>query len=189
MVIISLTWLALWVVAVPLALGWSPVAVTSGSMAPRIASGDIVIVTPFEGQKLVPGTVIVFENAATQGRVTHRIVDIDGNGDYITRGDANVSNDSTPVASEHIVGVGRLLVPMVGQPFVWAENSQWLLLVVAAALVGLALWVSRWALMARYDPWDPSAAGRRQSDDTGQTSRGRDTAPGRRRYAAPSKIS
>ena len=52
--ITTIVWLVLWASIVPVLRGWSPVAVMSGSMAPRIDSGDIVVTAPYEGQPLDP---------------------------------------------------------------------------------------------------------------------------------------
>jgi signal peptidase len=167
-VVSAVVWLTMWAAIAPPAFGWSPVAVTSGSMEPRIDTGDIVIVEPFDGGVLAPGTVIVFDSSSSRGKITHRIVEVTASGDYVTRGDANGRIDSTPVSPDEIVGVGRMLVPGVGRPIVWVENGQWSMLVAAGLVLLLAAWASRWALLKRYDPWrggvhvpPPPSGGRR----------------------------
>ena len=151
--VMSLLWLLLWATAVPVVRGWSPVAVLSGSMGPSIDTGDIVIAAPPGNDTLGPGTVIVFDNPAASGSITHRVVAVNPAGDYVTHGDANARVDSTPVPPEAISGVGRILVPVVGMPFVWADNDRWLHVVAAFAALFGALWASRWALLARFNPW------------------------------------
>ena len=56
--ITTVVWLVLWASIVPVLRGWSPVAVISGSMAPRIDSGDVVVAAPYDGQPLDAGAVI-----------------------------------------------------------------------------------------------------------------------------------
>lgn len=127
------TTVALTLVAVamaPLLWGWQPLVVSSGSMAPAIRAGDIVIASPSDGLDLAPGTVITFESSL--GLVTHRIIAVNEQGRYVTAGDAARSADSSPVASDQVVGIGRILVPFAGYPAAkWRQGEQ----PIAAAIV------------------------------------------------------
>lgn len=122
-------WLVLWLVAwasVPvLLLGLEPVLITSGSMGPTISPGDIVLITaPAGDEPLAPGTVITFRDPVVpEGLVTHRIDGVREDGQYRTRGDANESPDPDPVRPQDVVGVGRLLVPLVGLPVQWLRGE------------------------------------------------------------------
>lgn len=154
----------LWAVVAPLVFGWSPIAITSGSMQPHIDAGDLVFIEPSNGQNLQPGAVIVFQDT-TAGRVTHRIVDTTPTGDYVTRGDANGRIDSTPVTPDQIIGVGRMVLPSIGHPIVWAANHQWRRLLITAVIAVAAAWAARWAVLPSHNPWrrtlSPGAPSRR----------------------------
>lgn len=120
-------WVAAWLivfVAVPVAVArWDPVIVTSGSMAPLVQGGDVVLLTGVD-DTLAPGTVVAYDDPAQPGTLTlHRIIGVHPNGDYRTKGDANAAPDSTPLPPERIEGVGRLLVPVVGLPAHWLRTS------------------------------------------------------------------
>ncbi|MGH9053686.1 MAG: hypothetical protein ACRDWX_11840 [Acidimicrobiia bacterium] len=145
--------LAVWGLGPALALGWSPLAITSDSMAPAIRRGDLLLAAPHAGAGLGLGTVVVFEEPASGSLVSHRIAAVNLDGTYSTRGDANRGLDSTPLRPGQVEGVGRLLVPLVGLPLVWAWSGQWLHLAAWATLTALALWTSRYALSDAYDPW------------------------------------
>jgi hypothetical protein len=93
-------------------LGWTPVAITSGSMAPLIRPGDVVVLDP--DAEIAPGSVVTVDRGP--GRVTHRVVSQRADGTWLTRGDANASADREPVHPEDVVGVGRLVVPVIGYP-------------------------------------------------------------------------
>lgn len=118
-------WLVLWAAVPALVIGWQPVLITSGSMGPSISAGDLVLLgEPPRDELLTQGTVITFEDPAVPGGlITHRIDGVREDGMYRTRGDANEAPDSTPVAPEQVVGVGRLLVPLVGLPVMWLRGD------------------------------------------------------------------
>ncbi|MGI9610449.1 MAG: signal peptidase I, partial [Acidimicrobiia bacterium] len=143
--------LAAFVVIPRVAFGWVPVAITSGSMAPSLEQGDIVLASPHDGVGLVPGTVVVFRGPEPSGYVTHRVSSVSPSGSYVTKGDASLESDSTPLEPENVVGVGTLLVPFGGVPLTWLAAGNHL--AIGAALVGLFAsgWMARWAFLA--DPW------------------------------------
>ena len=142
--------LALVAIAPAIGLGWTSAVITSGSMSPPIHIGDVVVASPHDGRGLYPGTVVVFSDPA--GFVTHRIESINPDGSYVTKGDAYRQPDSTPLPPEQVIGVGRLLVPLIGLPLVWYWAGAWAELAVWAVGMLLALWLARYALLQKYDP-------------------------------------
>lgn len=146
-------WLMMWAVAPAMLLGWNPVVLTSGSMSPGLRTGDIVVADPHDGEGLEPGAVVVFDDPTRPGYVTHRIVALTPDGAYVTRGDANPRIDSTPLAPDQVVGVGRLYVPLVGLPMVWLWRGAWLQVALATLLLAGAIWGCSWGVLKRFDPW------------------------------------
>lgn len=122
-------WLVLWLVAwaaLPAVFfAWQPILITSGSMGPTVSPGDIILIgEPPSDELLSQGAVITFPDPDVPGGlVTHRIDFVREDGLYRTRGDANGSPDSTPVDPDDVVGVGRLLVPLVGLPVMWLRTD------------------------------------------------------------------
>lgn len=116
--------------------------ISSGSMEPAISAGDLVVTSPHPDENLAAPSVITFE--LDDKTYTHRIVDTSNDGSgwvYTTQGDANPDPDSTPVPVSTVLGVGRVVVPFIGLPLVWAQTAQWWKL----ALFALALTGSIWA--------------------------------------------
>ncbi len=138
---------------VPLALGWDPVALTSGSMAPAVDFGDVLLAAPHDGHGLGPGSIVVFEDPTGRGTLTHRIVAVNPDGTYTTKGDAQPRIDSTPLEPDQVIGVGRLLVAEIGTPLVWWWQGRWFLLFLSAAVTAAVIWVSRWGILGKFDPW------------------------------------
>lgn len=119
----------------PCLAGLKPQVVLTGSMAPRIAPGDLVLAAPVDARTVRKGQVVLFEDPAHPGRsVVHRVVGRDLDGRFITRGDANAVEDSTPVPPSAVRGLPRLRVPFVGLPLVWLREGRFLPL----GLLGLA---------------------------------------------------
>ena len=122
-----------WILIPALALGWVPLVVTSGSMKPAIDRGDVVLIEP--GAFARRGHVVAFigPNGAP---VLHRLQDINSDGTFVTRGDANEQLDSTPVS--RIPGVGRLLIPGLGLLTMWLSELAPILVLVGAAGILIA---------------------------------------------------
>ncbi|MGI6280339.1 MAG: signal peptidase I, partial [Acutalibacteraceae bacterium] len=92
---------------VPNIFGKIPVTIQSDSMAPTFKAGDLIIdkkVT--DPGKLKTGDVITFWTVIQGKHVlnTHRIVSINNDGSFVTRGDANDSDDNVRVLPLDIVG-------------------------------------------------------------------------------------
>ncbi len=98
---------------VPKVLGFSVMRVETGSMEPELKTGCIVVAKETKQSELNVGDIISFyspdPDPMINGRVeTHRIVErhylISGEGEYITKGDANQSDDIAPVLYKRIIG-------------------------------------------------------------------------------------
>lgn len=122
---LTVTGLLLAAVVAPAAAGLHPVVVLTGSMAPAVDPGDVVVHGRPGPEGPRPGQVVVVEDPAQPGALlTHRVVSVAADGTLRTRGDANLLPDSTPVPPEAVLGVGRLLVPAVGRPTVWLRQGR-----------------------------------------------------------------
>ena len=115
--------LGLWVALVSTATGWHPVVITSGSMAPVLRIGDVILIEDPPEDLLGQRSVITFER--DDEVITHRIFEVEAKQEiYITKGDANPSPDTDAVPAASVIGVARLVVPLIGLPFVWYQTGQ-----------------------------------------------------------------
>lgn len=165
-VIATLLGLALWAAA-PAVIGWLPTTVMTGSMAPRIVPGDVVVSRPVAPAELRVGQVLLADDPDQAGHLRmHRFVDAGPDGSVVTKGDANPERDSTAITRSAVHGVAFLRIPFVGTPIVWMRDGAWskvALLVLAAAAV---LWLAtvdgslrRLAAAVRDDDDDPDGPG------------------------------
>ena len=99
--------------AAPGAAGYKPFAVLSGSMEPAIRTGAVAYVdTGVSGADVGIGDIVAFRSGNIL--VTHRIVGLDDDGRYVTKGDANQTEDFAPVEASQIIGRTVFSVPYAG---------------------------------------------------------------------------
>jgi signal peptidase I len=130
------------IATVPTLLGPTSHLIRSGSMEPAVSVGDVVIGTDRpDGDPVPVGRVMIFDNpdsASPHGTLVHRVMENLGDGTYVTAGDGNRDNDSTPVPAESFHSRATLCIPFVGLPVVWwaehrlLELISWLVLTAAA---------------------------------------------------------
>ena len=95
---------------VPQVLGYSVFRVMTGSMEPEIREDSLLVVKKTPSEDIVPGDVISFfsPDPMLEGAVnTHRVVRIEkenGRTQFITKGDANVIEDTYPTDASALVG-------------------------------------------------------------------------------------
>ncbi|MEV6345578.1 signal peptidase I [Actinoplanes sp. NPDC051851] len=119
-------------------MGWKTTVVVSGSMMPGIRPGDVVSAAP-TAKKVELGTIVLVHNPARPDELLmHRVIRFDDSGAMITKGDANASEDTTPVPRANMVGVPRLRVPYIGLPYLWITQRN-LTPVIATAIMVIAL--------------------------------------------------
>ena len=101
---------------VPRFFGYHIYSVVSGSMEPPIPTGSLVYIRTMEPEKMQEGDVIAFYGARDQASIiTHRVVENRAvMGEFITKGDANQTEDMTPIPYEHYIGKVVQTIPGAG---------------------------------------------------------------------------
>ncbi len=97
-------------------LGFRLFIVLTGSMQGFINQGELIITKSEKEQSIKVGDVITFisSDTAIYGQInTHRIVKIE-NGGFYTKGDANFSQDTSPVSYNQILGKVIFHSPFLG---------------------------------------------------------------------------
>ena len=97
---------------------YSIIGIGSESMTGKINKGDAVIVMKVKSEKdFKKGDIITYEyNGKT---IVHRLVEIkeeDGKKKYITKGDANITEDNVDLYIDDIKGVVKLRFPYIAYP-------------------------------------------------------------------------
>ena len=85
----------------PMPLGFGIAEVLSDSMYPTIKTGDVVIIVPQDKYEI--GDIVAFQDGNMV--VSHRIIDVNENGDFITKGDLEGNAvDTMPLKEIYIYG-------------------------------------------------------------------------------------
>jgi len=86
-------------------VGYAPIKIlyTGSSMNPTLKTLDVIIVSPYEGDQIQPGDVILFSPPGSNDKVVHRVISISGRG-LVTRGDNNNVMDSWTLSPDRVVG-------------------------------------------------------------------------------------
>lgn len=99
---------------VPMMFGIMPYVVMSGSMEPSISTGSIAYINSnIKAKEIQVGDVIGFNS--DNGQVTHRVVEINSNGSFVTKGDNNKDNDIKPVQPSKVEGKTVFSIPFIGR--------------------------------------------------------------------------
>ncbi|MGY1740628.1 MULTISPECIES: signal peptidase I [unclassified Blastococcus] len=138
----------------PHVFGYRTMTMLTGSMAPGIEPGDVVVSTPLDVQDVEVGMVISYHIPIDDHRVvTHRVIDVqhtaDGRVAVQTQGDANDAPDPwTAILTGDTAYEMRAVVPMVGDLIAQLRDP-----VVNKALVyGAPALLAAWMLLAIWRP-------------------------------------
>lgn len=104
------------IIAAPMVAGYRPMVVLTGSMEPTYPVGSMIYYKYQDYESIEVRDVITFEVGDQEGYVTHRVVAKDDTTQsVVTKGDANATNDVSPVSGDRIVGVvAKTCIPYAG---------------------------------------------------------------------------
>jgi signal peptidase len=144
----------------PHVLGYRTLTMLTGSMAPEINPGDVVVTTPIDVSEVTTGMVITYHIPVEDHHViSHRVVSVehapDGTVTVQTKGDANEAVDpwKATLGGDTAYRV-RAVVPMLGHAIEWLRTP-----IVAVLLkYGATALVAGWLLLSIWRPAKPEAA-------------------------------
>lgn len=126
--------------------GRFPMIVLTDSMYPSIQSGDLIICHTEDPANVKAGDVISFFDPAGNGStvVTHRVVEVttDENGGlaWITKGDANNTEDANIVPAENLAGVYSLRIHNLGSVAIFMQTTKGLIICVVCPILILVIY-------------------------------------------------
>lgn len=144
---------------IPAVMGWVPLTILSGSMAPSMPAGSLAVVAPIDvdGRENIPiGTVITYmPHPDSDELVTHRVIvrntASNGSVSYILKGDANDSPDLAPVLPKQIRAEKKYSIPLAGRMLMLLTPDVKFIgrIFLASVLLVYALWQIRMSFKER----------------------------------------
>jgi len=117
-------------------MGYQVFNVISGSMAPKYNVGDLIYVKKVDVNTIKVGDPITFVLNEDLVVATHTVVRIDAeNKHFYTKGDANETEDASPVHFNNVIGVPQFKVPKLGYVSDYIQHPPGMYIVIAAGVV------------------------------------------------------
>nr|WP_294526260.1 signal peptidase I [uncultured Blautia sp.] len=126
---------------VPTISGIFPMIILTDSMYPEFESGDLIICNTAEPEDIKVGDVICFYDPEGNGTttVTHRVQDVvtddEGNLAWITKGDANNTEDLPTVPAKNLIGVYKTRLKGLGNVAMFMQTTQGLIICVICPII------------------------------------------------------
>lgn len=97
--------------------GFTALTVLSGSMEPVIPTGSLAIYDQSGDRDVDVGSIILYRlgSGDSAAQVTHRVMSINEDGTYTTKGDSNTVPDPNPVQPDQVVGLFKYRIPWAGK--------------------------------------------------------------------------
>lgn len=113
--------------------------VISGSMEPTYSVGDLLYVKTVDPDSVKVGDPITFVLNEDLVVATHRVVSIDAeNRRFITKGDANETEDASPVHFNNLVGVPVFVIPLLGYVSAYIQSPPGMYVAIGLGVLLLA---------------------------------------------------
>jgi len=94
--------------------GYTTEEIDSWPITGGFLRGDALVVVGTEADELKPGDVIVYDIKGQSTPIVHRIIEIDEDGNIVTKGDHNPSHDPWELTNIH--GKAVAVIPFLGWP-------------------------------------------------------------------------
>ena len=119
--------------------GYASLTVETGSMEGTIDIGDMIIIKKQKEYKI--GDIVTYLHEGDKIPTTHRIINYNSDGTFVTKGDSNNSKDPEAVTNDIILGEVIKVIPNVGIFAAWVQSEGWIYIVAALAILGLGLFI------------------------------------------------
>ena len=102
--------------------GYRYMNVLTGSMEPNIPVGSLIFVKEVGMEECSVGDVITYKTPMGTN-LTHRIVEVTKNGNFITQGDANNARDLNEITEDMLVGKYVFQIKYIGRVFGFCREN------------------------------------------------------------------
>ncbi len=124
---------------VPSFLGYSSLTIQTGSMSGTMEVGDMIIIKKTNDYKI--GDIITFMPDGAVIPTTHRIINYNEQGEFVTKGDANNVKDIDSVSKDKIIGEVVMHLPRLGQFSTWVKKEGWIYIISIVLITVLGIFI------------------------------------------------
>lgn len=124
----------------PFALGIRPYIVLSASMEPTIMTGALGYINTKDCEDINTGDIVAF-TMGDEITVLHRVVGVNQDGTYVTKGDNNDNEDFASLHPSQIVGKVIGSIPKLGYISSRLQTKQGMVIAIGLVVIGL---ISSW---------------------------------------------
>lgn len=120
--------------------GYRVYDILTGSMSPTIKPGSLVVVKEVSPNEIKTNDVITFKSDITNNVTTHRAIKImnnNGNLEFVTKGDANNTQDPLPLNEKLLVGKVKFQIPYVGGILRIIQNNKFIFIVILLFIIAV----------------------------------------------------
>jgi len=110
--------------------------VLSGSMEPELSVGGVLAIKPVEPRQISVGDIVAY-SSGVEKVIAHRVIEVQPDGYFITKGDANEDPDVSPVPASSVVGEVFFHLPYLGYAAAFVKTRLGFLLTIL--IPGLAI--------------------------------------------------
>lgn len=123
----------------PSLLGHRLYVVDSGSMSPTLKIGTLIMVKEIEPKGIIDGDIITYRGSG-DSVVTHRVMEVEyGGASFITKGDANETEDPMPLDSNKLIGKVVFSIPYIGLLLKLLQTKVGLIGIVILVFIGVII--------------------------------------------------
>ena len=121
-------------ICLPNLFGYKPLVVLTGSMEPKYKVGSIIYYKKADKNEIKIGDAITFK-LSDGSFVSHRVVGVLGD-NYITKGDANNTQDAVPVNYVNVVGKdANTSIPYIGYFIKIVSDNIYFIVIIILVLI------------------------------------------------------
>lgn len=142
------------IINAPRLAGTSPFVVLSDSMEPKIKVGSLIYAKSVNPEEVEVGDVITFRLSSTGDIVVaHRVIEKDeATKSFITKGDANETQDLGSVTYAETEGKVMLTIPVMGYVYEFMHTAMGIVVTVLLFAAAIAMWITAEFLKRKENP-------------------------------------
>lgn len=120
--------------------GFTSAVVLTGSMHGTIEPNDMIITKSQKSYQV--GDIVMYDGGSST--VTHRIIEVTKEG-YLTKGDANNTDDQIPIPEEKVIGKVVCIIPKIGSviSFFSTPLGMLILVLILFLMIEVPMWRKR----------------------------------------------